>query len=218
MQMITELEPVPHETIPGRKIQVHEFSVNNFHLHNCLTQLSRLMLGGIENQTNNMKGEVVPRDVSSLRVGWAAFKATWQFALDHNNPPSTAHEFGYKILFATKKEIQRVSNIKLKMVIQHIDHLAEIVMSADSANSSGNIGLQSERDIKSQIVICEDAFNLWLGMGSDNTDVGMAVPIFKHLGILKPDNDMDYASVSEPSADAPTHGRPDVNDSSIMGD
>lgn len=212
MQMITELEVVPHTTVPGRKIKVKEYQVRNFYLHTVLTHISRMILGLIESRTNNMKGEVVPRTVTATRLGWEAVKATFQFALDHNNPPTGAHEFGYAVLLPTKGEIQRIPNIKTKMIVQHLDHLAEIVMSCDSANSDGNIGVQSEADLREQISICEDAIDIWFGGGADNSDVGQTVAILKHLGELRPDVDLDKGTVYEPSADRPQTGRPDVAD------
>ncbi len=216
--MITELEVVPHNITPARKMQVQEYKINNFHIHSCLTQLSRLMLGQMENQTNNMTGEIVPRDASALNTGFAAYKATLQFALDHNDPPSGAHEHGYSVLIPTQNEIMKMPNTKAKMVVQHIDRLASIFYSSDSANTNGNIGKQSEADIVKQTLICEDAMALWIGGGADNNDVGMMIPVFKHLGELQPDVDYDKGSIAEPTADRPTSGRPDVPDHAVIGD
>lgn len=215
--MITELEVVPHQIEPARKIQVQEYKCNNFHLHSCLTQLARIMLGQIENQTNNMTGEVVPRDASALQTGWAAYKATLQFALDHNDPPSGSHEYGYVVLLPTQDEIMKMPNTKAKMVVQHLDRLCQVIMSSDSANSNGNIGTQSEADISEQTAICEDAIALWLGTGATNGDVGMQIPIFKHLGEIRPDVDYDKGMVREPTADRAHSGRPDVADR-VLGD
>ena len=218
MQQITNLKEVPHPTVPGREIEVHTFRVNNFRYHSVLQMLSRLLLAMVESQTNNMKGEIVPRDVSAVRTGWEAFKVAWQFALDHNDPPSAAHEFGYKISFPTGVELQKIPNIKTKMVALDLNHLAEIIMASDSANSGANIAPQSQSDVATQIQICEDAMDLWYGKGTSNTDVGQQVPIFKHLGTLVPDLDSDFREVREPSADAPDSGRPDVADTPIIGD
>lgn len=217
MQMITELEVKPHETMPARKLEVNEFKVNNFRYHSCLQMLSRNLLALCESQSNNMKGELVPRDVSSTRMGFEAFKVAWKFALDHNDPPSAAHEFGYKIVFPTPKELQRIPNVKTKMVALEYMHLAEIIMASDSANASANVAPQSQADVDTQIKICEDALDLWYGKGKDNKDVGQTVPVFKHLGTLIPDTDLDYAEVREPSADQPTSGRPDAADV-LIGD
>lgn len=215
MRQVTNLKEVAHPTVPGREIAVHVFKVDNFRLHAALQMLSRLILAMVESQTNNQKGEIVPRDVSAVRTGWEAFKTAFKFALDHNDPPSAAHEFGYKISLPSGIEIQKVPNIKTKMIIMDLNHLAEIIMSSDSANSSANIAPQSQADIETQIGIAEDCMDLWYGKGKDNSDVGQAVPIFKHLGTLVPDLDSDFREVREPSADAPDTGRPDVIDRPI---
>lgn len=218
MQMITKLKEVPHDVLPAREVEVKTFKVNNFRFSVPMQMLSRNILAMIESQTNNMKGEIVPRDVSAQRVGWNAFKKAYEFGKTHNNPPSGSHEKGYKVSFATGVEIQKIPNIKFKIFAMECRHLADIMMSSDSANSSGNIAPQSMADIDAQIKICEAAMDLWLGTGQDNTKTGQEVPIFKHLGTLVPDLDSDYAEVREPSADAPSSGYEDSPDTPVVGD
>ena len=216
--MITKLKEVPHEVIPAREIEVKTFKLNNFRFAVPLQILARQILAMIESQTNNAKGELVPRDVTAQRLSWESFKRAWEFGKTLNNPPSTAHEHGYKVSLANGVEIQKIPNIKFKIFAMECRHLADIIISSDSAGFSGNIGAQSMADIDAQIVICEAAMDLWLGGGTDNTDTGQAVPIFKHLGTLQPDVDRDYADVREPSADRPQLGYDDAPDLPIQGD
>lgn len=216
--MITRLKEVPHDVIPAREIEVKTFTVSNFRFAVPLQLLSRNILAMIESQSNNAKGELVPRDITAQRLGWEAFKKAWQFGLTHNDPPSGSHERGYKVSIANGREIQKIPNIKFKIFAMECKHLAHIIIGADSAGFSGNIGQQSAADIDAQMKICEAAMDLWLGGGSDNTDTGQQVPIFKHLGTLEPDLDADYADVREPSADSPMSGYEDAPDLPVQGD
>lgn len=223
-QMETKLVEVPHPTKPGREIQVHTFKVNNFRYHGFLTMISRMLLGVIESQTNNMVSESVPRETSALWKQWEAVKAAYGFAKKHNNPPSAAHEFNYVVSFPTGVELQKIPNVKSKMVALEVAHLAEVVMATDSANANANIGPGSMADIDTQLAIAEDAMLMWIGKGGVAADVdqikegGQAVPHFKWLGRLVPDIDQDYRGVQEPTADMPSSGRPDVADVPTSGD
>ena len=210
--MITNLREVAHDTIPGRTIDVRSFKINNYRIHNSLDALARLILSTMENESNNMQAELVPLNVSSMQLAWATVKETWDDAIKHNNPPTPAHEFGYKIFLPTGQEIMKMPNFKMKMMVKEYKHLAEIMLSTDSANSNANISIGTENKIKSAIKIVDELMLKWIGSGKDNASVGLDVPTFLHLGTLDPDVDADYAQVSEPSPDAPAHGRPDVAD------
>lgn len=222
-QMVTQLKEVPHPTKPGREIEVHTFNVNNFRYHGVLTMLSRLILGMIETQTNNSNVESVPRETFAIWKQWEACKAAWDFGKKHNNPPAAAHEFNYAVSFPTGVELQKIPNIKSKMVAIEFSHLAEIIMSSDSANSSGNIAAGSVADIETQMSIAEDALLLWLGKGGlaadidQNAESGQQLPAFKWLGRLVPDVDKDFRGIQEPTPAQPSSGRPDVPDT-VSGD
>lgn len=216
--MITNLVKEPHPTKSGRAIAVHEFPINNYQIHKCLQFLSRMILAMLEGQSNNMKAELVPRDVRSIRAGWLALKSAWDSAMEHNDPPSGTHEFNYKILLPTGVEVQKVSNFKIKVMVMEFHRLAEVMIGCDSAGSSGNIALGSQNDIETQMQICESELDKWLGTGADNTAVGEFVPVFKHLGVLEPDPSMNFADIQEPTADQPDYGRPDTIDTAIIGD
>ena len=215
--MITELEIVDHDIIGGRKIKVANRMIKNFHLHNVAVHLSRLMIGQIENQTNNMTAGVVPREAAALQTGWAAAKAAWTFATDHNDPPSGSHEIDYSVQVPVQEEMMLMPNIKSRMVNQHIDRLISVIVSSDAAKSNGNIDVASAADIDEQFLITEDAINLWLGNGATNSDVGQAVPVFKHVGEIRPNVSVGSGQVREPSADVSATGRPDAVDR-VVGD
>lgn len=217
----TELEIVPHKIGAPRKVQVHQMQIQNFHMHTCLTHLARMLTALIKGTSNNSNSELIPRDISAFRTSWAAYLATFQFALDHNNPPQVGSEFDYQLLVPTKFELQALKNAKVKQVALHIDRLIEVFISSDSATSNGNIGIQTQSDLETQNRICEAAIDLWFGTGADNSvaGTGIVVPVFKQIGrVVAPDFDMDEANVREYDPSAPVTGRPDVGDLPITGD
>lgn len=210
--MKTEVQIVPHEIEAGEAMKAQVFEVNNFHIHSCLTQLSRSMAACAESQTSNMYSEVVPRDVASLQVAWSAFKQTFDFALIHNDPPSGSHEDIYPLWVPSKDQIMSCPNEKMKIVLLHLYRLVDVMSSCESSKSSGNIGKSSEALIKDQMAITEAAISMWLGTGSDNDNVGIAMPSITHLGTLVPDVDFDKGTTREPTAGIAQGGRPDVAD------
>lgn len=210
--MKTEVEVVPHEIEPGRKLRAQLFEVNNFHIHSCLTQLSRSMAACCESQTANMYSEIVPRDAAMLQQAFATFESTFDFALTHNDPPSGSHEDVYPLWIPSKNEIMSCPNEKMKIVLLHLYRLCDVMSSCESSKSSGNVGKASEKIITEQMAICKSAINLWLGTGADNDNVGMHMPSVTHLGTLVPDVDFDKGTTREPSAGIAQGGRPDFPD------
>lgn len=210
--MKTELNVIPHDIKPARKIDVQEYRCMNFHLHTCLSHLSNLMMANIESAMNNMSAAAVPRDIGNFHMGYQVFKTAYKFAIDHNDPPQSSHEYGYAVLLPTLTEIMRMPNVKSKTVNQFVFRLCHIILSTDAAKVGGNIDVQSAKTINEQIVIVEEAILLWMGKGTDNSDVGVQVPLFKHLGVVEPDFDFDKSSTHEPGPDRPITGMPDVPD------
>ena len=214
--MVTEINVVPHVIGQARSINAHKVPVQNFQQHTCLTELSTLLMAIIKMGSNNANVEVTPRDVSALRLQYSVYEQVWAFALATNNSPQAQHEFDYYVLVPTKSEIQKIKNKKFKQVALHVDRLIEIHISSDSAKLSANIGNPSKNDIEAQNGICKAAMDLFIGSGADNDNTGLAMPVLKALGTMKPDLDMDVAEVREPSPDQPYTGRPDVAD--VKGD
>ena len=145
--MKTEVEVVDHQIEAGQALKAQRFEVNNFHIHSCLTQLSRSMAACAEAQTSNMYSEVVPRDVAALQVAWATFKQTFDFALMHNDPPSGSHEDIYPLWIPSKNQIMSCPNEKMKIVLLHLYRLCDVMSSCEAAKSSGNIGNGSKKEI-----------------------------------------------------------------------
>lgn len=210
--MITKLVEVPHETKPAREIQFNRIHLNNFRMHTMVETIVRGIYSCIENQSNNAQAELVPRNVVSIRSSWAVVNKVWEFALAHNDAPSQAHETRRGIAMPTWNEINRMPNFKMRMVCKEFKELAMIIVSCDSAKFNSNVAEGSENKIQEAMGIVEDAMEMWIGSGKDNTDVGLHVPTLLHLGTLDPDADLDFTEVNEPGAKQSEVGIPDVSD------
>lgn len=214
--MITNLNVVDPGILPGRAPDVVKLEVNNYRYHQCLVSLSSTMLWLTESSSNNMKAEVTPEDVRTIIAAWLFFKLQWQFALDNNDPPGTIYEVGATVYIPSPQEIQRIPNAKIKALAYELDRLWRVMMGTDSANSGGNVGIQSQSKIVRQIQIVENVLGQLFGSGADNANVGAEAPYYREVGTFVPDVDGDAAVVREPSPDAPNMGFPDVPDTLIQ--
>lgn len=210
--MKTELNIKEHNVVAGKKIDVLSYPIRNFRLHLMLKNASKMLLGLLENQSGNMQATLVPRNV---RQQWSALemiKVEIQFAKDHNDPAEMTHERAYKIYLMEPNQLMEMQNSKQQRVAMELEHFAQIVLSVDSANAQGNVSDSDFVEIETQLKAVEDAMVIWLGTGKDNSDTGLAVPFYKHLGQVIPDVDADYAAVLEPSKSMPKPSIPDTPD------
>lgn len=210
--MKTELNVMSADVVAGKKIDVVEHNIRNFRLHLALQHVAMMQLGFIENDSGNMNATVIPRNVKDAWMQLALVEKELEFAKTHNDPPLADHEEAYKILLLKGNEIQRISNIKQKRVIMELDRFAHIAMSVDSAKSQGNISDRDFEKIYTQLNTVKDAMSIWLGQGSDNSDTGISVPDYSHLGEIVPSVDLDYSQTLEPSKDLPLPHLPDTPD------
>lgn len=210
--MVTNLREIPHATQPGRTIDVQAYHTSNLRVANLLDAISREMISMVEIESNNLNGELVPRNVSSINVGFAFIEALWQDAQDHNDPPTPSHEFRQKISCPAPHVIMGMPNTKLRMVCKEYKNLFEILVSVDSAKSKGNVSTGSSNKIQAALDMTKAIMQKYLGSGADNASVGITVPVYGHIGTLIPDIDHDVIETLEPSQDQPHAGRPDVQD------
>ena len=210
--MKTELNIKEHVVVPGKKIDVLSYPVRNFRLHLMLKNASKTLLGLLENQSGNMQASLVPRNVRQQWLALEMVKVEIQFAKDHNDPAEMSHERAYKIYLMEPNQLMEMQNSKQQRVAMELEHFAQIVLSVDSANAQGNVSDSDFGEIESQLKAVEDAMIIWLGTGADNSNTGLAVPFYKHLGQVIPDVDADYAAVLEPSKSMPKAHIPDVAD------
>ena len=161
---------------------------------------------------NNTSSTMTPREVREHWVQWEAFKEEMQFAKDNNDGPLTKLEDGLALLIPSGVEIQQIKNQKCKRVALELRRLVRIMVSVDSAGSQVNIGASSFADIDSQVIICERAMLHYWGTGADNSNTGVSMPEYKHVGVLIPDLDNNEHVLHEASADGPNIGYSDSPD------
>lgn len=216
-QMVTNLQDVPHDIKPGRTIQTNAFFTSNPRISNMLDVISREMISIIESESNNMTGELVPRNVSSFRLGFGLLKELWQDAQDHNDPVTPIYEFMQKTSIPTPEVVAAMPNLKLRLITKEYRNLAEIIIGVDSARSKGNVSDGSFNKINLALDMFEKMLNKYLGDGKDNQSLGLKVPVYGHIGRIVPDVS-NHAQIAEASSDQPFNGRPDAPDLPATGD
>lgn len=210
--MKTELRIAPANVIGGAKIDVVEYNLNNYRLHQILEQISRLFLFMLECDSNNTSSKVRPRDVRDIRAQWQIAKEELEFSMNHNDLPGGIYEYGFKIYLIEGKEIQRIRNVKIKRVISELFNCARTILSVDSAKTQTYIDQKDAEAILEMFAVCDACILRWFGEGKDANDVGISSPAFEALGDIYPDVDADFASISEPSKGGVLPKLPDTPD------
>jgi len=201
--MITELNRVDPAIIGGQKIDVVEYNLQNYRLHQVLEQMSRMFLFLLECDSNNTSSKMRPRDARKILAQWKIAKDELEFSMAHNDKPKAIYEYGYKISFPTGIEIQRIRNVKIKRIYTEMFTCARQILSVDSAKSQNYIAREDYDEIM-EVFTCADAcLARWIGTGADVDSTGIVVPAYEELGVIQPDVDADYASINEPSSATP---------------
>jgi hypothetical protein len=209
--MITELNPMPQEVMPGHKIDVVEYQIRNYRMHASLESLSRLTLYVLECDSNNTVTKVTPRNAKQILSQWDLTKNEFEFALTHNDSPHGAYEMAYTIYLLHQTQIQRIRNVKMKRVIAELYNLAMVMLSADSANTQSFVDGVDIDTVKETFKVVDDVMVRWLGNGQSG-NLGTTAPAFEILGDIVPNEVGSYAEVLEPSAIRPKGMLPDVPD------
>lgn len=210
--MITNIKVVPHETQPGREVECRSFSVPNYRLHHICYAIARACVAAVDSENNNTSAAVNPRGIAQMIAGFQVAKQHFGDITDNRNAPAPIMEFDHVIYLPTGREIMRMKNYKLQVVVKEMKFLAEIIIDSDSAKLNGHVDEVCYKKIQEAMDACEKTIVKYIGTGKDHTDVGMNIPGFLHMGELVPDLDGDQQGVREPSPDAPVSGRPDVPD------
>ncbi len=210
--MITELNKVNPEPTPGAKIEVVDYNIRNYRLHNALEQVSRLLLFCLECDSNNTSSKNLPSDTRKIRQQWGICKEEFEFGMSYNDVPTGSHEYAYTVVLPSGKEIQRIRNVKMKRVVTEVFNTARVMLSLDSANSQGFVAPEDAEDIRTMFIVTDACFTRWIGEGGDDTDLGLTAPAYEKLGELQPDVDSDYAQILEPSRSMPKPKLSDVPD------
>jgi hypothetical protein len=201
--MITELKKVDPEIVPGKQIEVVEYKIRNYRLHQVLEQLSRLLLFCLECDSNNTSSKAIPNEIVDIRLQWKNVKDEHVFSMNHNDFPTGSHEYAYSMSLVAGKEIQKIRNVKLKRIVSEIFNAARVMLSVDSANTQGFIAQEDDAKIQKMFTLVDDTLDRWIGTGSDTNDTGILAPAFEKLGELQPDVDSDFAEILEPSRSLP---------------
>lgn len=209
--MITELNKVDARVVGGRKINVVDYHIQNYRLHQVLEQMSRMFLFLLECDSNNTSSKIRPRDARRILAQWGVVKDELAFGMEHNDLPSAIYEYGFSICLPEGKEIQKIRNVKIKRVYTEAFGAARQILSVDSAKTQGFVAAEDHAEIMEWITTVDLCFARWIGDGSD-TNTGIVVPAYEELGLISPDVDSDYAVIAEPSADIPVSKLPDVAD------
>jgi hypothetical protein len=209
--MITELNKVDANVVGGRKINVVEYHIQNYRLHQVLEQMARMFLFLLECDSNNTSSKIRPRDARRIIGQWNVAKDELVFGMEHNDLPSGIYEYGFVVNMPEGKEIQRIRNVKIKRVYAEMFNAARQILSVDSAKTQSFVATEDHQDIMEWFNVVDLCIARWIGDGTE-TNTGVLVPAYEELGVISPDVDSDYAAVNEPSAEVPVAKLPDVAD------
>jgi hypothetical protein len=210
--MITELNKVDASIIGGQSINVVEYQIQNYRLHQILEQVARLFFFLLECDSNNTSSKMRPRDARRVVSQWQIAKDELVFSMEHNDLPDGIYEYGFTINFPEGKVIQRIRNVKVKRVLTEMFNTARHILSVDSAKTQGYIAREDFNDIMENFACVDACLARWIGTGADADNTGLVAPAYEEVGILSPDVDSDYATISEPSAGQPLPKLPDTPD------
>jgi len=209
--MITELKKVDPEVTGGVQVEVVDYRIRNYRLHNALEQMSRLLLFCLECDSNNTASKNLPSDTRKILQQWDICKGEFEFGMEHNDVPTGSHEYAYTMVIPSGKEIQKIRNVKMKRVVTEIFNTARVMLSLDSANSQGYVADVDATDIRTMFDVTDACFTRWIGDGQPGS-LGLDAPAYEKLGEIRPDVDSDYAQVLEPSRAMPMPKLDDVAD------
>jgi hypothetical protein len=210
--MITELNKVDPEIQGGLKIDVVDYKLQNYRLHQVLEQMSRMFLFLLKCDSNNTSSKIRPRDARKILSQWKIAKDELEFSMAHNDLPDGIYEYGFSIAFPQGKEIQRIRNVKVKRIFTEMFNCARQILSVDSAKTQGFIAREDYLEIMENFTCVDACLARWIGSGADVDDTGIVVPAYEELGVIEPDVDSDYAVINEPSSATPPPKLPDVPD------
>jgi len=209
--MITELKKVDPEIKGGIQIEVVDYRIRNYRLHNSLEQMSRLLLFCLECDSNNTSSKNLPSDTRKILSQFEIVKSEFEFGMAHNDVPTGSYEYAYTVVLPSGKEIQKIRNVKMKRVVTEIFNTARVMLSLDSANSQGFVAQEDAKDIRLMFAVTDACMARWIGKG-EGEDLGLIAPAYEKLGEIRPDVDSDYAQILEPSARMPLPKLDDVAD------
>lgn len=211
MSMVTELELVEQKVVGGEKIAVHKWSTQNYHLHQCVSVLSRLTIAMLEMDSNNSTGAVVLSDSEDINSEWTRFKDEWALAKKYRHLAPAAQEKTLFDLHITDAEGLRVNNARLKRLCDGVATLVYKMLFSDSGKLQYGL---TDRDIDKfdkQIGYVEEVLKMYVGEGKEGS-LGREVPAFEYVGTVVPPLNLHETVVGESSPAAPANPNSDAPD------
>ena len=210
--MITNLNIVDPDIVPGAEIDVVQYRIRNFRLHGLMENLSRLLIAIVELQSNDTSSTIVPSDARDILAQFNICREDLDFAVDVNDAPVGSYQHAFVTLFLNQKEVQRVRNIKIKSVVKDLWMFGMVVLGCDSAKTQNFVSNKDAAMIRRAIEVADKSLARWIGTGEDADNLGVDAPAFVTTGELLPDVDADFAQKLEPSKTIPKAMLDDVVD------
>lgn len=211
MAIVTELQLVDKATRGGEKIQVHVFSTLNRHIHQLSELLSRQQLAMMEMDTNNSVSGNVQTDSEAINLDWVRFKKEWDRAVKFRDLSPAALETEVKVLKATRNEILRIPNVRIRRIVEALDTLIEKLLFSDSAKMQYAFTDLFIKKVAAHMVYVEEIILDYVGDGSDKTR-GLDIAAHENLGEVVPPINLQESVISETSPAGPTVPQGDVPD------
>lgn len=218
--MVTKLKVVKSQIIGGRTINCDVYETKNQTLHLLAKPLSKTLIYSLECDSNNTTSVMVPTDTVTFRDLLELFKEELEFSNDPDNltQPRSAFEKTFKILVPTEVEMKRYTNSKCERYGLAIQNLLAVLLGVDSTGTKGFVGAIDHALVKKSYEVCVRVADKWIGTGiyddkAKKFNTGLDIPPLLVVGQIDPDNDLDAATVNEPSTGR-TKGvhRPDAPD------
>jgi len=210
--LITNLNIVDPDIVPGAEIDVVQYRIRNFRLHGLMENLSRLLVAIVELQSNDTSSTVVPSDARDILAQFTICKEDLDFAMEVNDAPVGSYQHAFVTLFLNQKEVQRIRNIKIKSVVKDLYMFGMVVLGCDSASTQNFVSNADATKIRRAIEVADKSIARWIGTGENAESLGVDAPSFESLGQLLPDVDADFAQKLEPSKTIPKAMLDDVPD------
>jgi hypothetical protein len=111
-----------------------------------------------------------------------------------------------------QQEIQRITNPKMREVVQELWDCQNIILGLDSANTPGYVSPDQKAKVLKWFDFVTRDMDRIIGKGTTLADTGRHYPSLELLGRIRPSLTMDYAEMLEPTKDMPKTAFPDVGD------
>ena len=218
MATTTELIPQDPPITGGKQIRTYRYRLANFRIQKMLQATSRLIIGTIEADSNNMSGDVSARDARMINEALSMIRFEWKHAKKNTDNASGSHENIFTVLVAMDEEIQRQRNVKLQSLNMELIHFFRVSIGVQAGDTQVWVGNDSREDVEGALVAVEEVAKELIGdgkqiEGSDPEEpkfnTGMKAPNYTTVGRLNPPPGEGGVEIREASSG----GSPNLPDS-----